>query len=206
MNSNRQQTDHPGLPRLVRAVFLITMMTALWLALLLPAGAQDEGPPPVPDYVSCGHFETQADAQAVLDSGQLDVNGIASLDGNGDGVACEEAFGQPDPNSPPPARDYVSCGHFETQADAQMVLDSGHLDANGVGSLDGDGDGIACEDAFASGNPEGAASTSPAPVTTLPKTGSGPVERGNLTAIMILASTMALASGATLRTRTVLAR
>jgi hypothetical protein len=99
------------------------------------------------DPVSCGHFQSQPDAQEVLDSGDLDDNGRHSLDRDGDGIACEEAFGL-DPNSPPPARDYVSCGHFETQEDAQEALDSGQLDENGRQSLDGDGDGIACERAF----------------------------------------------------------
>jgi hypothetical protein len=132
-------------------VSVIALACSLTLILLgaSSAGAQDidpDSPPPANDYVSCGHFETQADAQEVLDYGDLDERGRQSLDGDGDGIACEDAF--PDPTSPPPAKDYVSCGHFETQEDAQEALDTGSLDELGRQSLDGDGDGIACEDAF----------------------------------------------------------
>jgi hypothetical protein len=111
----------------------------------------------VVDPTSCGHYETQADAQAALDAGNLPKP--ENLDWDSDGIACEEAFGL-DPDSPPPARDYTTCGHFETQADAQAALDSGILPNPEF--LDGDGDGIACEEAFVT---QGA--------TQLPNTGSG---------------------------------
>lgn len=79
----------PGPARLLTLVLLAT----IWAAMALPAAAQDDGPPPARDYVSCGHFETQADAQEVLDAGDLDANGVLSLDADGDGIACENAFG-----------------------------------------------------------------------------------------------------------------
>jgi hypothetical protein len=135
------------------------------------------------DSVSCGHFQTQADAQEVLEFGNLDENGRQSLDRDGDGIACEEAFGL-DPDSPPPARDYVSCGHFETQEDAQELLESGLLDENGRQSLDGDGNGIACEHTFGT-------SGESAPVA-LPKTGSG------LSASDVASSWLGLATGMSL--------
>jgi hypothetical protein len=122
------------------------------------------GGPPVRDYTTCGHFETQADAQAALDAGNLPHPEF--LDGDGDGIACEDAFGEVDGG--PPARDYTSCGHFETQQDAQKALDSGQLPHPEF--LDGDGDGIACEEAF-----EQDTDASPgAPVSALPSTGAGP--------------------------------
>lgn len=46
-------------------------------------------------------------------------------------------------------RDYTSCGHFETQGDAQESFDDGSV--SNPEYLDGDGDGIACEDAFGIG-------------------------------------------------------
>lgn len=79
-----------GLPLIAAALALL-----LWATLALPAHAQDAGPPPARDYVSCGHFDTQADAQAALDAGNLDANGVASLDSDGDGYACETRFGEP---------------------------------------------------------------------------------------------------------------
>jgi len=137
------------------------------------------------DPVSCGHFQTQADAQEALEFGNLDENGLQALDRDGDGVACEEAFGL-DPDRPPPGRDYVSCGHFETQEDAQELLESGLLDENGRQSLDGDGNGIACEHAFGT-------SGGSAPVA-LPKTGSGSSASDAASSWLGLATGMSLAS------------
>jgi hypothetical protein len=71
----------------------MALLAVVWAAMALPAGAQTDSPPPARDYVSCGHFETQAGAQEVLDSGNLDANGVASLDADGDDIACEDAFG-----------------------------------------------------------------------------------------------------------------
>lgn len=79
----------------------------------------------------------------------------------------------------PPARDYVSCGHFESQEDAQQVLDSGTLDENGIASLDPDGNGVACEDAFATGGADETMDTAPASVVSLPNTGSGAIATGD---------------------------
>jgi hypothetical protein len=153
---------------------LIGIALLLWILLAFPAGAQEisdpDSPPPARDYVSCGHFETQADAQAYFDSRELELPEV--LDGDADGIACEDAF--LDPDSPPPAMDYTSCGHFESQASAQEALDSGLVADPAL--LDGDGDGIACENAFetVAGNTEIAEPTVPAPAAVrLPKTGAG---------------------------------
>jgi hypothetical protein len=182
----------------LRRLVAIGAMVLFAILATMPASAQDldpNSPPPARDYVSCGHFETQADAQEVLDSGNLDELGRQSLDGDGDGTACEDVF--LDPNSPPPARDYVSCGHFETQADAQEALDSGNLDELGRQSLDGDGDGIACENAFDTTEPATDTDQETTGAVRLPNTGAGIVETpangGGL-----LASLMLLLSGAML--------
>jgi hypothetical protein len=84
------QATLPGNAR----ILAMALLAVVWAAMALPAGAQTDGPPPARDYVSCGHFETQEGAQEVLDSGDLDANGVASLDADGDGIACEDAFGQ----------------------------------------------------------------------------------------------------------------
>lgn len=104
-----------------------------------------------------------------------------------------------DPNSPPPANDYVSCGHFETQEDAQAALDSGELDEIGMQSLDGDGDGIACEVRW--GEPAtGATDTGQETtgVVSLPNTGVGPGETsangGLLASLSLLLSGVMLLS------------
>lgn len=155
----------------IGAMMLLAMLAAM------PASAQEldpNSPPPANDHVSCGHFDSRASAQETLDSGLLDELGRQSLDGDSDGIACEDAF--LDPNSPPPARDYVSCGHFETQADAQEALDSGNLDELGRQSLDGDGDGIACENAFDTTEPATDTDQETTGVVRLPNTGTGIVE------------------------------
>ena len=145
------------------------------------AGAQS-----VVDPTSCGHFETQADAQTALDSGA--VPNPEQLDWDGDGIACEDAFGL-DPDSPPPARDYASCGSFVSQAAAQQVLDAGTLP--NPEALDWDGDGIACEDVFGT-----------AGITTLPSTGSGSMSAGNpIVDALWLAGIFAAITGAGLALR-----
>ncbi len=142
------------------------------------AGAQT-----VVDPTSCGHYETQADAQSALDSGT--VPNPEHLDPDGDGIACEDAFGL-DPDSPPPVRDYASCGHFASQAAAQQVLDSGTLP--NPESLDWDGDGIACEDVFGASG-----------VTTLPSTGAGsPLSPDSTTFSLLFAGFLFAAAGAAL--------
>lgn len=55
-----------------------------------------EGGPVVVDPVSCGHFETQADAQAYFDTYELDDPSV--LDPDGDGYACEFRFGEVNPS------------------------------------------------------------------------------------------------------------
>jgi hypothetical protein len=179
--------------RPARSILAMVLLALLWIIATAPASAQR-------DYMSCGHFETQADAQAVLDAGNLDENGVQSLDNDADGIACEDAFETTE--GAPPAYDSVSCGHFETQADAQEVLDGGTLDDLGVQSLDGDGNGIACETAFG----EPAAPEPAAPATTvvsLPNTGTGPTAAPGGSALaaiaLLIGAGAAITCGAMLR-------
>lgn len=99
------------------------------------------GGPVVVDSTSCGHFETQEDAQAALDA-RPKLSSV--LDSDGNGIACEELQ-----SGGPVVVDPVSCGFFETQEDAQAALDDNPALAV---TLDSDGDGIACED-LPSGGP-----------------------------------------------------
>ena len=73
----------------------LALLVMLMMALIQPVGAQSDGTSPVYDYTSCGHFENQQGAQETLDE---DPALAEVLDGDGDGIACEEAFnddGQP---------------------------------------------------------------------------------------------------------------
>ena len=135
-----------------------------------PVGAQTEGPVVV-DPASCGHYETQADAQADLDA---HPEFAASLDSNGDGVACDEFQ-----TGGPVVVDPASCGHFEFREDAQIALEQNPELAL---SLDGDGNGIACETlpskTVGGIAPETTVGTSPTStdnetVIALPNTGAG---------------------------------
>jgi hypothetical protein len=122
------------------------------------------------DRVSCGFFETQEDAQTALD----DRPELADvLDGDGDGIACEELR-----TGGPVVVDPVSCGFFETQEDAQAALD----DNPGLATtLDSDGDGIACDDAFEAGGP--ADPVTPV-VDGLPSTGTGAAQASALNSLV----------------------
>lgn len=100
---------------------------------------------------------------------------LALLAGGPQDVGAQEA-------GAPPARDYVSCGHFARQAAAQAFLDDGPLADPRV--LDWDGDGVACEEVFGD---------APPPVTSLPATGSGPAH-GSAGSLALLAL-LALSSG-----------
>jgi micrococcal nuclease len=92
--------------------------------------------------LDCGHFATQEEAQRVLKQDPSDPN---YLDGDGDGVACEDL---PSNNDQPPSAGSggdtnLDCASFATQEEAQRVLKQDPSDPN---YLDGDGDGVACED------------------------------------------------------------
>jgi len=81
----------------VLAGSLAAMGASTLLFILAPVTAAQEGGPPeilspaAPAQeggdLDCADFEFQEDAQAVLDQDPSDPNG---LDGDGDGVACEE--------------------------------------------------------------------------------------------------------------------
>lgn len=63
-----------------RVFLLAALCMALALVLSAPAMAQDD--------LNCDDFATEADAQAEFDSDPSDPNG---LDGDGDGLACEDS-------------------------------------------------------------------------------------------------------------------
>jgi micrococcal nuclease len=92
--------------------------------------------------LDCGHFATQEEAQRMLKQDRSDPN---YLDGDSDGVACEDL---PSTNDQPPdvssgGDGDLDCANFATQEEAQKVLKQDRSDPN---YLDGDGDGMACED------------------------------------------------------------
>jgi hypothetical protein len=159
-----------------RVIFsAIALVVDMGLAASQPVGAQT-------DPTSCGHFDRQEDAQAVLDSGLLADPSV--LDPDGDGTACEFRFGeQPGEGA---VYDPISCGHFETQEAAQAAFDAGQFDDPSV--LDPDGDGIACEFAFGiEGESQGSGTET---VVALPETGAGPMVTsgfsGSLIAVALL--------------------
>ena len=92
--------------------------------------------------LDCASFAYQEEAQRVLKQDPSDPN---YLDGDGDGVACEEL---PSTDDQPPSVSSdgdrnLDCASFATQKEAQKVLKQDPSDPN---YLDGDGDGVACED------------------------------------------------------------
>jgi excalibur calcium-binding domain-containing protein len=114
-----------------------------------PAVANHE---PEVDLFDCVDFAFQEDAQATYIAGLL-LDDPSHLDGDNDGIACENLpsrggrpapspdAGQPQPSPGQPA-DVSNCANFGFQEDAQAVLNSDPSDPNG---LDGDNDGVACQ-------------------------------------------------------------
>ena len=110
-----------------------------------PAASQSASPGSGGDSnLDCASFETHEEAQRVLEQDPSDPH---YLDGDGDGVACEElAENQPDDQPPSTAggRDSdFDCASFATHEEAQRVLEQDPSDPH---YLDGDGDGVACEE------------------------------------------------------------
>ncbi|MDQ3654960.1 MAG: excalibur calcium-binding domain-containing protein [Chloroflexota bacterium] len=139
---------------------------------------------PVVDPVSCGFFESQEGAQEALqDNPELAL----TLDANDNGVACDESF-------PDVVVDPTSCGHFETQEDVQVALDEGSVP--NPENLDGDGDGIACEDAFGEQDEPVVEETT---VVRLPSTGVGDTadrpDHGSLAKALLTLGAIAAAVG-----------
>ena len=163
---------------------LIALLGLAVLVALLVGGTRDVGAQI--DRVSCGFFETQADAQAYFEERTLEDPSV--LDWDGDGIACEDAF----VTAGPTVIDRVSCGHFESRAAAQEYFDDATIDDPSV--LDPDGDGVACEFAFDDEN-------TAADVVALPSTGAGAAERAPLHAPYIVALVSAAAALLAVRQR-----
>jgi len=166
--------------RVLASVFLFVF---LLMGLLHPdrvvAFAQDaQDTPAATDDFDCEDFETQEEAQAVLDSDAADPN---NLDPNGDGIACAllpseanlDAASEPDGAAAQPADDRaqrraarqqngeaanpeppaaVSCNDFKSAAKAQAAFDE---DPVANAALDADGDSIVCTEADVPSDPAG---------------------------------------------------
>lgn len=94
--------------------------------------------------LDCASFETHEQAQRVLKQDPSDPH---YLDGDDDGVACEDLpKSQPD-DQPPSAvsggDSNLDCASFATHEQAQRVFEQDLSDPH---YLDGDGDGVACEE------------------------------------------------------------
>lgn len=117
------------------------------------SGSESESPPTsqsaspggeVDSNLDCASFETHEEAQRVLEQDPSDPH---YLDGDDDGVACEDLpESQPDdqPPSAGSARDSnLDCASFATHEQAQRVYEQDLSDPH---YLDGDDDGVACEE------------------------------------------------------------
>lgn len=110
-------------------------------------------------------------------------------------VPAETGNGDDGTDGGPVVVDPVSCGHFESQEDAQAYFDEYQLDDPSV--LDPDGDGIACEFAFDEEASSGGDTDETTEVVALPKTGAGTAATGDqsnhvLAVTLMLASAMAM--------------
>lgn len=110
-----------------------------------PAASQSASPGTGADSnLDCASFETHEEAQRVLEQDPSDPN---YLDGDGDGVACEELAENQSDDQPPStgsgSGSDLDCASFATHEQAQKVYEQDLSDPN---YLDGDGDGVACEE------------------------------------------------------------
>lgn len=182
------------------ALCAVILAMAFALGAFGSAGAQGN--------LDCADFGSQAEAQANLEANPGDPNG---LDGNDDGVACENfdysGSSAPVAEAPVDSGDTdgdgagdLDCADFSTQEAAQAEFDADPSDPNG---LDRDDDGYACEVFFGYiGNPiagqpdvggtagEDGDDAESGAVDALPDTGTGPAATA--------ASQQVLASGAAL--------
>ena len=94
--------------------------------------------------LDCAGFGTHEEAQRVFEQDPSDPH---YLDGDGDGVACEDLPKSQPGDQPSSAGSdgdsNLDCASFATHEEAQRVLEQDQSDPN---YLDGDGDGVACED------------------------------------------------------------
>ena len=109
----------------MRMVLGIAGALAAVVLVTAPAGGQAEA-------MSCPDFTSQAEAQAFFDADPEDPNG---LDADGDGIACEETFGDPAPTT---SQATVATTQDIAVLDAQTP--SGGVDT-GFGGLAGEDDG-----------------------------------------------------------------
>ena len=137
------------------------------------ASRTDPAIPPMPtdgDY-NCADFVTRAQAKIVLDRDPSDPH---YLDGDGDGVPCEDLPVRTNGEIPPvPADGDYNCADFVTRAQAKAVLDRDPSDPH---YLDGDGDGVPCEDLPAGSSASAVAGSSSRPASvsaTAPSTAAG---------------------------------
>ncbi|WP_256391489.1 excalibur calcium-binding domain-containing protein [Natronoarchaeum rubrum] len=93
--------------------------------------------PPPRDY-NCDDFDTWEEANEVYENS----SGEYGLDGDGDGIPCEDLPGAPDDGNGDNGEDEdYNCEDFETWEEANEVYE----DSPGEHGLDGDGDGVPCE-------------------------------------------------------------
>jgi micrococcal nuclease len=94
--------------------------------------------------LDCAGFETHEEAQRVLKQDPSDPH---YLDGDGDGEACEDLPKSRQDDQPPGvgsgSDSNLDCAGFATHEEAQRVFER---DPSEPHYLDGDGDGVACED------------------------------------------------------------
>jgi phage tail protein X len=100
---------------------------------------------PAQDQDVCADFNSQEDAQAVLDADPGLAQRQPLIDVDMDGIACEDL---PSRGAPVDV-----CADFNSQEDAQAVLDADPGLAQRQPLFDVDMDGIACEDLPSRGAP-----------------------------------------------------
>ncbi len=126
---------------LLRGVRLLTILGVMSFALTLLLGPSADAQADL----DCSDFDTQPEAQAVLEQDPGDPNG---LDGDNDGIACEDLPGGPlqdqygDQVITQQTGD-LDCSDFATRGQAQAELAKDRSDPN---NLDADNDGQACEE------------------------------------------------------------
>jgi hypothetical protein len=130
----------PASPRVlaVSAVSAAAVVLSLGVAGVAYASGGNEDAVP-----ACKDFHTQQDAQIALEANVLDLIRLdIELGGAENGIACDKPIEDEDEPDHETDFDDKDCADFDSQEDAQKVLDEDEDDPH---HLDADNDGVACE-------------------------------------------------------------
>lgn len=127
--------------RVALILVLLFNVFVLWAFVFVERG----GDASEPVRTGCSHFDTWQEAETYWNANQDDVRVLDGLDSNGNGIPCESRVDYPDADLPPVDMRLV-CDDFDFWEQAQGFFDTWVDEFPELRSLDGDRNGVACQD------------------------------------------------------------